>query len=242
MKLDLKSWLLISAAVIIIVLLLYIKGCGGTTVISSDKTDSLSWINKLGDSVKSVIGTKDALASENVQLRDSIARINNFNKDKVDFLLAANVFLQKQLEDQEPAVIVEPPGIPVNFDNPPVLTRKIVDSIKAAVSLQHTFRDRFDTVDVTLGARNKLSLKATSEMTAVSGWVKQKGWFKPDLYRVDLSFTNPYLRVNGLRSFVAPPAKPKKFGIGVQIGYGWQSGLKPQPYIGAGIQYNLIRF
>lgn len=242
MKLDFKSWLLITAAVIIVILLLYIKGCGGNVVISQDKTDSLAWINRLGDSVKSVIGTKEALASENVQLKDSIARIYNFNKDKIDFLLAANVSLQKQLEDSEPAVIIESPEQPISFENEPCLTKKIIDSIKATVSLQHTFRDRFDTIDVTLGWRNKLKLNFTTGMTAVSGWVKQKGLFKPDLYRVDLSFTNPDLKINGLRSFVAPPIKQKRFGIGIQVGYGWQSGLKPQPYIGAGINYSIIRF
>lgn len=242
MKLDIKSWALITAAAIIIVLLLYIKGCGGTTVVSKDKVDSLAWINKLGDSVKSLIGTKEAFASENLILKDSIARIYGYNKDRVDFLIATNLNLQKQLEDQEPAVIVDNGHDNVVFLPSNVLDKKTIDSIKRSVTLSHVFKDKFDTIGVSLGIRNKLNLKLHTGMTAVAGWVKQKGWFKPDLYRLDLSFTNPDIKINGTKSFVAPAAKPKRFGIGIQIGYGWQSGLKPQPFIGAGISYNLIRF
>lgn len=242
MTFTLKDWLLITAVVIIIGLLFYIKGCGGNTVVSQDKVDSLAWINKLGDSVKSVLGTKEALASENIELRDSIAKIYGYNKDRIDFLLATNLSLQHQIEDQEPAVIVEPPDLPVNFDNNITLTKAIVDSIKKSVVLRHVFRDKFDTADVTMGRTNDIKLKVSSGITIASGWVKQKGWFKPDLYRVDLSFTNPAFKADGLKSFVAPPPRPKRFGIGIQIGYGWQTGLNPAPYIGAGISYNIIRF
>lgn len=249
MKLDLKSWLLITAAVIIVGLLLYIKGCGGSTVMSSEKVDSLAWINKLGDSVKSVIGTKQALASENAILKDSIAKIYGYQKDKVAFLLATNLSLQKQLEDHEPAVIVESTDMPegiskwqLSDDNRIILNQRIADSIKRSVTLYHLFSGKFDTIGVTLGKSNKLDMKLHTGMTAVSGWIKQKGWFKSDLYRVDLSFANPDIKISGTKSFVAPPAKQKRFGIGVQIGYGWQTGLKPSPYIGAGISYNIIRF
>lgn len=242
MKLDIKSWLLITAAVIIVALLLYIKGCGGNVVVSNDKVDSLAWINKLGDSVKSIIGTKEALASENVALKDSIARIYGYNKDKVDFLIATNLDLQKQLEDQDPAVIVDNGHDPIVFPPSLVLDKKTIDSIKRSVTLSHVFKDKFDTIGVSLGQRNKLNMHIHTGLTAVSGWVKQKGWFKPDLYRVDLSFTNPDIKISGTKSFVAPPAKAKRFGVGIQLGYGWQTGLKPQPYIGVGLQYSLIRF
>ena len=37
------------------------------------------------------------------------------------------------------------------------------------------------------------------------------------------------------------PGKPKRWGIGPQIGFGY-NGLNWMPYVGVGIQYNLIRF
>ena len=37
------------------------------------------------------------------------------------------------------------------------------------------------------------------------------------------------------------PGKPKRWGIGPQIGFGY-NGREWMPYVGVGIQYNLIRF
>lgn len=39
---------------------------------------------------------------------------------------------------------------------------------------------------------------------------------------------------------VTPP--PKRFGLGLQVGYGITLDGRPQPYIGVGLSYNFIRF
>ncbi|GAA4328636.1 DUF6808 domain-containing protein [Flaviaesturariibacter amylovorans] len=39
-----------------------------------------------------------------------------------------------------------------------------------------------------------------------------------------------------------PAPKPKRWGIGLQVGYGYQLGAQPAPYVGVGLSRNLIRF
>lgn len=41
---------------------------------------------------------------------------------------------------------------------------------------------------------------------------------------------------------VTVPSKAKKFGIGVQVGYGLNNEFKPSPYIGVGLSYNILTF
>lgn len=57
---------------------------------------------------------------------------------------------------------------------------------------------------------------------------------------IDVINHNPFSTTQEVRSVYKLP-KPKKFGIGINIGYGiTNKGLSP--YIGVGLNYNLIRF
>jgi hypothetical protein len=65
---------------------------------------------------------------------------------------------------------------------------------------------------------------------------------KENKYLVTVTSTNPYLKVAELKSQKFDAVKPKKYGLGVQFGYGISSSLKPSPFIGIGMSYNFIRF
>jgi len=51
-----------------------------------------------------------------------------------------------------------------------------------------------------------------------------------------------YINVLSIESIRVDMPKPKKYGIGLQIGWGLTKELKTSPYIGVGLSYNLIRF
>lgn len=53
---------------------------------------------------------------------------------------------------------------------------------------------------------------------------------------------NPYSSVKEMRAVNLSMPPPKKFGLGIQAGYGLSTDFKPQPFIGLGVSYNLIRF
>ena len=54
----------------------------------------------------------------------------------------------------------------------------------------------------------------------------------------------PYVKTIGIRSFKFDEAKPKRWGVGFQIGYGLSLDNNPHfsPFLGVGIQRNIIRF
>lgn len=75
-------------------------------------------------------------------------------------------------------------------------------------------------------------------------WLLAQKRYYNDVYSAD-----PRVTINAVRRFTIPEPRPKKFGVGIQAGYGfridpanpleWQTAA---PYLGLGISYNLIRF
>jgi len=66
---------------------------------------------------------------------------------------------------------------------------------------------------------------------------------KTKKYKAVLTYENPYVQTIDIRNVKMEWSKVSRFGIGVIGGYGVSWGnLKPQPIIGIGIAYNVIRF
>ncbi|RYD96840.1 MAG: hypothetical protein EOP50_06260 [Sphingobacteriales bacterium] len=91
-------------------------------------------------------------------------------------------------------------------------------------------------------ARNSYIETLRVDTAGVKGWItvgelvqfnelQQRTW--------NYAFTVP-----AITNTVVPPAKkPKKWGIGLHLGYGFSDGTgKPKPYVGVGLSRNLIRF
>jgi len=82
-------------------------------------------------------------------------------------------------------------------------------------------------------------IKVKNEYEITLGAVKNK-LFKAKEYEVKVVNLNPNTKTKELRSFQVKN-KPKRLSLGLQIGYGL--GLidfKPQPYLGLGLQVNLL--
>ncbi len=69
---------------------------------------------------------------------------------------------------------------------------------------------------------------------------KTKGFFNSE-YKIRAVNSNPMIQTVGLDSYVFKPAK-KRFGVGIQVGYGVGANFALTPYIGIGLSYDLIRF
>ena len=68
---------------------------------------------------------------------------------------------------------------------------------------------------------------------------------KTKSYTATVTSDNPHFKVTEIRSIKVETPAPKKFGIGLQAGYGLilsKEKITAQPYIGAGVSWNLIRF
>lgn len=81
-------------------------------------------------------------------------------------------------------------------------------------------------------------IRVKNEYEITLGAVKNK-FFKPKEYEVKVVNLNPNTVTRELRTFQVK-AKPKRFTIGLQLGYGvGLLDLKPQPYIGVGAGINI---
>lgn len=96
-----------------------------------------------------------------------------------------------------------------------------------------------DTTEVTVSVENSY--------TVVIGREKSKGFkalFKPKIPFVEITNENPYTKTKTLRSYRVSIPKPKRFGLGVNVGYGltFDKSYQPifRPYIGIGLNYNII--
>ena len=71
----------------------------------------------------------------------------------------------------------------------------------------------------------------------------KKRLFKPDVYNVDLFSPDQNIKFNGVNTYSYEKLiKPKRFGIGLQFGYGLGQNFQFYPYVGFGVSYNLINF
>lgn len=105
-----------------------------------------------------------------------------------------------------------------------------------------TYSDRWINMSGNIGNQNNLTYK-TYDSIVLTTYAKPSGFFglgKKQTY-VDGYSLNPHSHITGLQSLLLTSERDKKFGIGIQVGYGY-NGLKWAPYFGVGIQYSIIRF
>lgn len=90
-----------------------------------------------------------------------------------------------------------------------------------------------------------LDLSIENAYTVVLGSERPKGFknlFKPKVAFAEVTNENPYTSTQTIRAYKVQAPKPKRLGIGFNVGYGLILNSKPifRPYIGIGIQYNII--
>jgi hypothetical protein len=118
-----------------------------------------------------------------------------------------------------------------------------VNVTRNAIKLPFTFekKDKFLDLKGDFDAKGKLglSLKMDASLDIWTGIDKNT-----KLPSAKVVTNNPYLNVLTVSSIKLDTQKPKKFGIGFQIGYGIGISNPPKfsPYIGIGISRNIIRF
>lgn len=68
------------------------------------------------------------------------------------------------------------------------------------------------------------------------------GFLKPRQTLVDIHQLTPGATTLFAQTYVAPPQRPRRVGVGAFAGVGIGADLKPQPIIGVGLSYNLFSF
>lgn len=74
-------------------------------------------------------------------------------------------------------------------------------------------------------------------------YVDKGGLFGRDRFYTDIYSEDQNVKINGVKSFRKETfVAPKRFGIGLQVGYGVSNDLKPSLYVGVGVSYNILKF
>jgi len=226
------NWILVAIILALILFIVLMKCTVSKDVLPASKTDTLTrWEVKDSLFVSSLLTKKDQEYSNlDKHLRDSIAGIYRVTTKQIKELLQANL----KAESEVPAidtVFIETAPSPVK-NCPPVVK-----------SMTQRYKNKWYDATATTGEKAKLLLKVYDTITVIQHEVTTGNIFNRQHYQqLDISLKNPVNIISGVKSFRVASAKPKRFGIGLQLGYGWQNGLKPSPFIGAGISYNFIRF
>lgn len=183
----------------------------------------------------SAITTESSKTFTGLQTKDSeIRKLQEVVKDYQKKLKAGssvtNAVIETAVNNTQPTVIVK--ADTVRKDSL-VYVYPVYTSTLTNKWIDYSSRANKDT--------SVFNLKVTNEFSAVVGYHKRRPF-------VDLLTENPYTTVKELRTYQVKVPKPKKFGIGPQVGVMFLPEFNPNlriqtsVYVGVGISYNPIRF
>ena len=189
--------------------------------------NTFSKIESLNDSIKYYKDSYNVLHS-----KISIIEADDFTKLSVkDKEIQELQNLVKRYKNVQAATIIKTETKVVEK----IVNKLVLDTINS----EEAYYSKFNLEDFVWGEiiakkdSTDLILNIRNDFNIVSYYEKGK-------LVLDVSDKNPYSITNSQRSYINLP-KQKKWGIGVNAGYGiTKSGLSP--YIGLGVNYNLISF
>jgi hypothetical protein len=216
--------------VLLFALLTKCNQCGKNVAITKGSDSTLYWKNKAGDAVVSQRQTEEEFSRINKKLLDSIAKVYKVKTKNVKEVV---LIYQESKSD----VPVAPGSQSADYfppvDNCPPLVKNMRDS----------FANQWYKAAVQIGDSSYLHLSVKDSLAIVWKTVKTGGLFKrKEFLQVDISNTNPDVRLSGVQTYRTAPKAQKRFAIGVQAGYGFSNSLSPAAYVGIGVSYSLIRF
>lgn len=248
----------VSITIIVILVLLNLKSCKNT---QDTKKDYVSTINALQDTM-TTYRTKDGVQVARISLIETERAIQFLeikSKDAVIVKLQEEVKKNEKRLGKSGSVTVITNTTEVKTVDTTYITFKdtIVRNdtvfvypeyssfIKKGLRIDSSYwvlasvKANKDSTSFEIGIQNSY--------TIVLGREKVKGFkalFKPKVAFAEVTNENPYTSTKTLRSYRVQTPKPKRFGIGVNIGYGltFDKNYTPilRPYIGIGINYNII--
>ena len=119
----------------------------------------------------------------------------------------------------------------IHIPRPVYITSKIIDTMTVLVQATDTLW-LHDTLYVNLPREQRTYADST-----YTAWISG--------YRPQLDSIHIYQRTEYITKEIKTVTKPKRWGIGLQAGYGVtisNNQIKPAPYIGVGLSYSLISF
>lgn len=191
-------------------------------------------------------GTQDSTRYYKNKYGESIAYIKKKDEDYAkaiwDLDSLSMVYNTKPKYIKEFVQVVSKTTDTVYSSTPPITIYE-GDSVRM---LSQMFESNYHFAEVTidrLGDSSKLLISSIDTLDVLWKQVTEGGLFNRRRYvQLDVKNRNPNTLITQINAYRQAIPKPKKFGIGLQAGYGFTGISQPRPYVGIGISYNLIRF
>lgn len=203
---------------------------------SSEIADTSEGVNSAGDIVSSINADPSYFAQHDKEIIDSLAKVYDTKPKKI----IEYVVIHEQGESDIPQ------RGNTSADYMPIIVK--ADTCPPAIkSLTADFVNPWDSLHIKIAAPgsgdSSYAHKSSRDtLTMVGKWVNEGSIFnRRKNLQFDFSNANPDNKIFIDRIY-RPTEKPKKWGIGGQIGYGFSNSMKAFPYAGIGISYNPIRF
>ena len=225
-----KSYLVVGFIVLIILLAIFFRKCESPTIVTKPVDSVFYWKDKYGNSVASLKGLQEQFGYKEKKLLDSIAKIHNVKPDRV------KEYVTVYQQGQAVITTIEKPVITYVDSGKGKEIKSVFQMFESPYYLAEA------TIDLT-GDSSRLALQTIDTLSIVWKEVREGNLFKRKRFlQLDVTNKNPYNYIVGVEAYRVPMPKPKKFGVGVQVGYGFSNGLEPRAYVGVGVSYSIIRF
>lgn len=224
-------WIITGAALIALVIVLLSNRKGDPAEIGYIPDSTQYWKNRAGQLVASLKQREEDFNVVEKGWKDSVAKLHNTTAARIQ----AAISLALSGRAEVPAV------------GPPVIEYKYRDTSGPCLdisSMSQLFLSPYYMANAYIGIDTSLlTLQTYDTLHLVVKEVKEGNIFNRRQYlQLDVRNANPYNLVTGLKMYRVPALKPKRWGIGPQIGVTLDGSGQVKPYAGIGINYSLIRF
>lgn len=121
------------------------------------------------------------------------------------------------------------------------LTRVLLDEANNKKWEWETVKPSGSVIKATMSEKDSVLHTDVDVKLNTTDYVVKGGIFKKDKFYTDIYSADQNIKINGVKSIRKETyIPPKRFGLGLQVGYGVSNDLKPSLYVGVGISYNLI--
>lgn len=104
-----------------------------------------------------------------------------------------------------------------------------------------TLKSSGSVIKATMSEKDSILHTDVDVKLASTDYVDKGGIFGKDRFYTDIYSIDQNIKINGVKSFRKETfVRPKRIGIGLQVGYGVSSDLKPSLYVGVGLSYNIL--
>lgn len=234
---EILKWIAIIAVIGFIIFAITRECNSVKPVVVKPLSDSVSFYkNKYGNQVAYQKGQEQQFAYIEKRYKDSLAKLHRNILEAVSIRMRGRAVVQGS---GKPTIVYDTTyamSFPMSLDSCPPQIKSLDDIF---LSDYYTVQAHIETN----GEGSFVEVQTYDTLSFIVKEVKEGGLFNRKTFiQVEASNANPHNIIENMKVYRVATKKQKRFGLGLQAGYGFSEGVQPRAYIGIGIHYSLINF